>query len=166
MILASLKIVWTLVPFILVSFLMLGAFAHMYFINDRTTGTYPEFLTSLIQTYSSLLSFDGLPIYNNVGVFFESHNNTNTTVVLDEYDSMNKNEMYISMFFGFFVVILLSNVLIAVLSAAWEEVSERGRDDFLLFRVRLYRLKLNYFFNCLGREIRRTVLLNQAWIEI
>jgi len=127
------NIIWTLVPFILVSFLMLGAFAHiMYFINDRITGVYPDSMTSLRQTYSSLLSFDGLPFYNTVDVSFES-----TTVVLDEKDSKNRNEMRISIFFGFFIVILLSNVLIAVLGAAWEDISERGRDEFLLFRVRL-----------------------------
>lgn len=38
------------------------------------------------------------------------------TVLFDGKDGMNKNELYINCFYGFFVVVLLLNILIAVLS--------------------------------------------------
>eukprot|EP00594_Rhizosolenia_setigera_P006796 CAMPEP_0178942974 /NCGR_PEP_ID=MMETSP0789-20121207/2307_1 /TAXON_ID=3005 /ORGANISM="Rhizosolenia setigera, Strain CCMP 1694" /LENGTH=891 /DNA_ID=CAMNT_0020622473 /DNA_START=293 /DNA_END=2968 /DNA_ORIENTATION=+ len=105
------NIIYKLVPFLVVSFLMLGAFAQMYLIDNPTQ--YLTFQDAFWYTYSEFLAFTG-------------------------FEEPTVRQKVITGVFGFLIVILLLNVVIAVVSSAWEGVKERGRDDFLLYRIRLF----------------------------
>lgn len=83
--------------------------------------------------YSDFLAFNGLPLE-----FDEPATEVERI--------QQQRELRIACFFGFFVVVLLLNVVIAVASSAWDGVTERGRDDFLLYRIRLF-LELQCLFD-------------------
>eukprot|EP00594_Rhizosolenia_setigera_P018424 CAMPEP_0178977472 /NCGR_PEP_ID=MMETSP0789-20121207/24510_1 /TAXON_ID=3005 /ORGANISM="Rhizosolenia setigera, Strain CCMP 1694" /LENGTH=323 /DNA_ID=CAMNT_0020666879 /DNA_START=154 /DNA_END=1128 /DNA_ORIENTATION=+ len=125
------NIINTLLPFFVVSFLVLGSFAQMYNINNDGD-PYDTFGNAFLWTYSNFLAFGGLNIQESLN------------------DQQRRN-MIITCLFGFFVVMLLLNVVIAVASTAWEGVTERGRDDFLLYRTKLL-LELQVLFSRTGKE--------------
>lgn len=125
-----------LLPFFLVAFFVLGTFAQMYFINDRSSD-YSTFRNAFLQTLSQFLSFDGLPFTSTVGVLF-NQGDKDIFVLMEKVNSTNWNELIITCVFGVLVVVILLNVVIAVANTAWEGASENGRDDFLLYRIRLF----------------------------
>lgn len=98
---------------------MLGAFAQMYLIDNPSE--YADFTAALWFTYSEFLAFAGL-------------------------EDPTTRQKLITGIFGFLIVILLLNVVIAVASSAWEGVKERGRDEFLYNRIRLF-LEVKGLFN-------------------
>lgn len=125
------NIIWTLVPFLGVSVIVLGAFAQMYLLTSIKD--YDNFYHALLFTYGEFLAFEGIP-----------------DAADGEEQQTAIRRKTIAAFYGFFVVVLLLNVVIAVASTAWEGVTERGRDDFLLYRTKLF-LELQDFFvwmNC------------------
>lgn len=98
----------------MISVIILAAFAQMYFINDRGR-EFKSFGRAFLRTYSMFLAFEGR--------FEETEDVT--------------LEMKISFLFGFLVVVLLLNIVIAVVNTAWDNMVEQGRDNFLLYRIRL-----------------------------
>lgn len=98
------------------------------------TFSYNSFTTAFLHVYSGFLSYPGLP--------------------LDEYEEYGHDRWWrairIHMVFGFFVVVLLLNVVIAVASSAWEGVTERGKDEFLLYRIKLF-LELQDIFDSMRK---------------
>lgn len=110
------NIIYKLVPFLVISTLILSTFAQMYLILKIKTRKLDSFKDAIWLTYSEFLAFSGL--------FYE--------------DDPELEDKIITGVFGFFVVVLLLNIVIAVATTAWEGVTKRGRDDFLLYRIKVF----------------------------
>lgn len=117
------NIIWTLMPFIVVTLLILSTFAIMFLINDLDR--FSGFGEAFCHTFSEFLAFGGV-------------NDDEHEENMGRDDKVIVREMVITGVFGMLVVVLLLNVVIAVVSTAWESVTERGRDEFLLYRIKLF----------------------------
>lgn len=99
------------------------------------TFSYNSFIPAFLLAYSGFLSYPGLPEQKDYDEIDQD----------GDYDRWWR-QVGIEFVFGIFVVVLLLNVVIAVASSAWEGVTERGRDDFLLYRIKLF-LELQDIFD-------------------
>lgn len=135
-----------MLPFFVVTVILLFAFAHMFYINNNEDD-YKTRLHAFLRTLSNFFSFDGLPFTDEVGIIFkDSKENEDVTVLLDQQNSLDWNELLISTLYGAFVVVLLLNVVIAVVSKSWESTAGHNLHSLLLYRISLF-LELDNIIN-------------------
>ena len=117
-----------MIPFIVVTFITLFAFAYMYFIHN-----------------------------NGEEALWQSFKNTFSSFVSGPDETMST----LDFLFGFLIVIVLLNVVIAIVSDAWSKSEEKARKAF--WKYRFYSLKIGfenfkrYQFFWLGYNLSSTV---------
>jgi len=109
------------VPFLVISAITLFAFAYMYYVQAKDSTSYP---------------YDPIP-----------HNSTNPYASLEESfrtvfspfagGPLGESENVLDFLFGISIIIILLNVVIAVVSEAWEDASEEADKAFWNYRLDL-----------------------------
>lgn len=152
-----LNIFKSLVPFILSVVLVMGAFAHMYYINtegtascddslDREGSAFCTYGGSWLQVYSILVGGIADFMFTNAGV-------QDQPGVIEQY--YNRGTMVLSIVYAFLVAMLLRSILIAIVNDAWTHVRKRGEVVFWSHRftfvaeVDRIRVKSEDFFTFL-----------------
>jgi len=133
-------IIQDLIPFLIVSLVLLLGFGEMYNVDSLASGTcrnptdggglsFCSFGDSLFSTYALFVG----------GIEMEDFAGTTTMKV-------------ISIMFGFFVAVILLNVVIAIVSNSWDSVVEEGKEVFWNYRLLFLGGVKNYeeAFICLG----------------
>lgn len=117
----TLKIFSSLVPFLVVSAIALFTFAYIFYVETKDSDAYP---------------YDPAPHIspNPYDTLLESFK-----VVFASFapGPMGDNEYLLDYFFGIFIIIVLLNVVIAVVSEAWEDASEEADGAFWKYRLDL-----------------------------
>lgn len=150
-------IIYSLVPFLITTFLVLGTFAQMYFTATRGTdlcnhsdedvdSPFCSFSESLLKVYTMLVSGMDDSVFYNGGVSSD-----------DDESHRDSDILVVSIVFGLFVVILLLNILIAVVSDSWQHVQDEGNRVFWSTRFRfLAEVEMAHIqqrFVCCGYDI-------------
>jgi len=125
-------IIQDLMPFLIVSFVLLVGFGEMYNIDSLASGvcrnpindggiSFCTFGDSLFSTYALFVG----------GI--EMADLASTTIM-----------KVISIAFGFFVAVILLNVVIAIVSNSWDSVAEEGKEVFWNYRLLFFNDVKNY----------------------
>lgn len=120
-------IITDLIPFLTVSVVLLIAFGEMYRVENLGNGS-----CSLPQEEGSL-SFcsSGRALFSTYAMFVAG-------IEMQDFSSTS-TMMLVSIFFGFFVAVILLNVVIAIVSTSWENVAEKGKEVFWEYRLVFYQ---------------------------
>ncbi len=117
-------IIYDLIPFMIVTVILLVAFGEMYMVDSISNGQCIEqdgengaspfctFNDGLFQTYALFVS----------GIEMQDFADTRTMRV-------------ISIAFGFFVTVILLNVIIAIVSSSWDSAAERGKESVRIHQI-------------------------------
>lgn len=108
-------IVGDLIPFLIVTLIMLLAFGEMYMVDSLANGT----CANSEEGGLSFCTFGGA-LFSTYALFVGG-------IAIEEFASTTTMRI-ISIAFGFFVAVILLNVVIAIVSSSWESVSEKGKE--------------------------------------
>ena len=127
------KIIFDLTPFIVVSVLILMAFGEMFAMTMLIERG--DECSAKDYAHSNLTEFCSFQdsLFITYGLFVEG-------IELDFYAQENNVVRGISMVFGFLVVIILLNVVIAIVSESWGEAVKQGKEVVSRFHLSNYFL--------------------------
>lgn len=114
-----------LIPFIVVSFLLLGTFAFGYSMQNNAENESLE--GSLLKLYTKFTDQDD--IFDDLEDLIEGRNEPQST--LDASESNKTWKISLDIIFGTLIIILLLNVVIAVVSDAWAEVANKSKRVYM-----------------------------------
>ena len=133
-------IIQDLIPFLIVSLVLLIGFGEMYNVDSLASGTCRN------PTNDGDLSFCtfGDSLFSTYALFVGG-------IEMAELASTTAMKV-ISITFGFFVAVILLNVVIAIVSNSWDSVTEEGKEVFWNYRLQFLSGVKNYeeAFICLG----------------
>ena len=113
------KIFWALLPFMVVSIITLFAFSFMYYVQESDSNAY----------YDPMPHSSPNPFYPLI----ESFKTTYTPFA----SGPEGNDTFLDFLFGFTIIIVLLNVVIAVVTEAWEDASAEADAAFWNYRLDL-----------------------------
>lgn len=104
-----------IVPFLLISIITLYAFAFMYFIQQYGKADLME-------------ADEDEPAYATILESFRT--------VYTSFSGIEKTDSLLDYLFGLVIVIVLLNIVIAIVSKAWDEATESAQEEFWKYRLR------------------------------
>ena len=127
-------IIWDLIPFLIVSSIVLLAFSQMYHIISLAKGICDE-----VPLDDESLHFctSGRAIFSTYAMFVAG-------IETQDFGSQTPMEIVSMILFGFIVVVILLNVVIAIVSKSWGKVTKKGRQVFWEYRLIYYQDVKNY----------------------
>jgi hypothetical protein len=116
------SIITDLIPFLTVSVVLLIAFGEMYHVENLGNGS-----CSLLPQEEESLSFctTGRALFSTYAMFVAG-------IEMQDFSSTSTMMLV-------FVVVVLLNVVIAILSTSWENVTEKGKEVFWEYRLVFYQ---------------------------
>lgn len=124
-------IVMDLIPFLIVSLLILVAFGEMYNVDSIAQGLCLQESNEALNFCTSESSLFSMYAFFVGGIELGDLSSTTTMKV-------------ISIAFGFFVAVVLLNVVIAIVSKSWDTVTEEGKEIYWRYRLQFFEDVRNY----------------------
>ncbi|KAK1737725.1 ankyrin repeat domain-containing protein [Skeletonema marinoi] len=122
------KIIWAVLPFLVVSAVTLLTFSFMYFVQDQDKLKKSDLELVFNNTNNSNLEDDAS--FASLMLSFQT--------VFDKFAGGAKESLSaLDFFFGIIVVIVLLNVIIAVVSGKWDEAEAEANASFWKYRLDL-----------------------------
>eukprot|EP00985_Skeletonema_marinoi_P004362 scaffold1909_cov131-Skeletonema_marinoi.AAC.3 len=122
------KIIWAVLPFLVVSTVTLFTFSFMYFVQDQDKLKKSDLVLVFNNTNNSNLEDDAS--FASLMLSFQT--------VFDKFAGGAKESLSaLDFFFGIFVVVVLLNVVIAVVSDEWEKAGVEANEAFWKYRLDL-----------------------------
>lgn len=113
------KIFWSLLPFLVISFITLFTFSYMYYVQGKDNASYYD------------------PNPDNLPNPYASPMESFKTVYSPFASGPEGNDNVLDWMFGISIVIILLNVVIAVVSEAWEDAADEANEAFWNYRLDL-----------------------------